>query len=473
MNKKALVVSIDNYRTSPLKGCENDANRLFDILSGDHCKFEVKQLKNEEVTRHRLREEIHWLFKESGTALLFFAGHGWKKPAATYLVTHDYEEHDEGIDLNWLANAANRLTTPSQTVLYVLDCCHSGDGSIRGFGDETEDFEPSELNIIAGSGRALIAACKGSEVAYEYIHDGKVHGAFSHYLCEALDGAAANQSGEVTLNAVFDYIAYNLKNAGRQTPVMRGDQEGRIVLASGVTKSGDWSPAKNNQLSIEDAISKADELLSNAHSALSTDHSFEHWQRIGFSSACLIFEPILNWFRRRVDSQSNLRIDQDFKKRYDSCLHFYSKLCSVSPGIVMTNGIVGDRIGTGSFGSVWKIEGSPWNKPICFKAYHSHDLLDSEKVSRLCLVDLAGSERANSTGATGERLKEGANINKSLSTLGKVISHLADQAKSRGKNVHIPYRDSTLTWLLKDSLGGNSKTAIIATVSPGTILVII
>lgn len=89
------------------------------------------------------------------------------------------------------------------------------------------------------------------------------------------------------------------------------------------------------------------------------------------------------------------------------------------------------------------------------------------------MIDLAGSERANSTGATGQRLKEGANINKSLTTLGKVISALAvaSQAdgKSKGKKKaeeFVPYRDSVLTWLLKDSLGGNSKTAIIAAISP-------
>lgn len=98
--------------------------------------------------------------------------------------------------------------------------------------------------------------------------------------------------------------------------------------------------------------------------------------------------------------------------------------------------------------------------------------LAGEKVSRISLVDLAGSERANSTGATGVRLKEGAQINKSLTTLGKVISALATAGggagpgKKKKADDHIPYRDSVLTWLLKDSLGGNSKTAMIAAISP-------
>ncbi|XP_014822861.1 PREDICTED: kinesin-like protein KIF14 [Poecilia mexicana] len=85
--------------------------------------------------------------------------------------------------------------------------------------------------------------------------------------------------------------------------------------------------------------------------------------------------------------------------------------------------------------------------------------------SRINLVDLAGSERSRTAQTSGERLREGASINKSLLTLGKVISALSEQVLTR-KKVFIPYRESVLTWLLKESLGGNSKTAMVATVSP-------
>ncbi|KAL0106196.1 hypothetical protein PUN28_016124 [Cardiocondyla obscurior] len=94
--------------------------------------------------------------------------------------------------------------------------------------------------------------------------------------------------------------------------------------------------------------------------------------------------------------------------------------------------------------------------------------VSGEKVSRMSLVDLAGSERAVKTGAVGDRLKEGSNINKSLTTLGLVISKLADQnsGSNKKKDNFVPYRDSVLTWLLKDNLGGNSKTVMVATISP-------
>ena len=83
------------------------------------------------------------------------------------------------------------------------------------------------------------------------------------------------------------------------------------------------------------------------------------------------------------------------------------------------------------------------------------------KAGKLNLVDLAGSERSSKTGATGQTLKEGIKINLSLTALGNVISTLVD-----GKSSHVPYRDSKLTRLLQDSLGGNTKTVMIAALSP-------
>ncbi|KAJ1563060.1 kinesin-like protein Klp8, partial [Cladochytrium tenue] len=116
----------------------------------------------------------------------------------------------------------------------------------------------------------------------------------------------------------------------------------------------------------------------------------------------------------------------------------------------------------------------------------------TERVSRISLVDLAGSERADATGAKGVRLKEGSAINRSLTALGKVISALAEaengavgssSAGTSGTHIlakrtstrklkpdsFIPYRDSVLTWLLKDSLGGNSKTVMLAALSPSDV----
>ncbi|KAL8611043.1 hypothetical protein ACOMHN_042659 [Nucella lapillus] len=110
---------------------------------------------------------------------------------------------------------------------------------------------------------------------------------------------------------------------------------------------------------------------------------------------------------------------------------------------------------------------------ITFTQAKFEDGLPSERQSKIHLVDLAGSERADASGATGQRLKEGGSINRSLVTLGNVISVLAEASSEergpRSRATFIPYRDSVLTWLLKDSLGGNAKTIMIATISPADI----
>lgn len=84
------------------------------------------------------------------------------------------------------------------------------------------------------------------------------------------------------------------------------------------------------------------------------------------------------------------------------------------------------------------------------------------------MVDLAGSEKADQTGATGDRLKEGCAINKSLTCLGKVIEVLADKCTGKKSNAIVPYRESALTRILQNALGGNSKTIMICALSPAS-----
>ncbi|XP_006897942.1 PREDICTED: kinesin-like protein KIF18B [Elephantulus edwardii] len=93
-------------------------------------------------------------------------------------------------------------------------------------------------------------------------------------------------------------------------------------------------------------------------------------------------------------------------------------------------------------------------------------LTQALQVAKMSLIDLAGSERASSTHAKGERLREGANINRSLLALINVLNALAD---AKGRKTHVPYRDSKLTRLLKDSLGGNCRTVMIAAISPSSL----
>ncbi|PRP75943.1 Viral A-type inclusion protein repeat containing protein [Planoprotostelium fungivorum] len=104
---------------------------------------------------------------------------------------------------------------------------------------------------------------------------------------------------------------------------------------------------------------------------------------------------------------------------------------------------------------------------LSIQSRESRNSVTSIKTSKLNIIDLAGSERQKNTDATGVRLKEAGSINKSLSALGNVIRALVDVGT--GLSRHVAYRDSKLTFFLRDSLGGNSKCTMIATVSPSDI----
>ncbi|CAF3629264.1 unnamed protein product [Adineta steineri] len=106
---------------------------------------------------------------------------------------------------------------------------------------------------------------------------------------------------------------------------------------------------------------------------------------------------------------------------------------------------------------------------IYFNQIIKNDLGETKKTSVINLVDLAGSERISNTGVTGDRLKESTNINRSLSALGNVISALVDISSGVKRKIVVPYRDSILTKLLQNALGGNSKTIMIAALSPADI----
>lgn len=105
---------------------------------------------------------------------------------------------------------------------------------------------------------------------------------------------------------------------------------------------------------------------------------------------------------------------------------------------------------------------------INFMQKITQDKRTTEKISVINLVDLAGSEKASKTGAQGDRLKEGCAINKSLTVLGIVISTLAEKSGGKAKDKVVPFRDSALTRILQNALGGNSKTLMICAISPAS-----
>jgi len=380
--KKALVVGIDTYPLFPLRGCGNDAERIADLLRSQHCGFEVRTLRDQEATRSSVRKSVSWLLADADMSIFYFAGHGARESVATYLLTHDTEPNDEGVDMPWLATAASRLPAQDQTVVILLDCCHSGDATPRGTHPKPEAITPTDIPSLPGRGRVVLAACRGNETAVEHVIDGRTHGAFTHHLCEAISGAAADENGNVTLNAAYDYVVAQLRATAKQIPVMKGDQEGAITIAAGVKKTGNWTPSSASRLDPDEAAGKAEEMINRAHQAMAQSSSLETWKSSGFADACRTFEPIQNWFRRRLDLQPELLRSADFKKHSDTSQHFLARLCAIEEGTFLPNGLVGKRVGSGSFGTVWRMSEGHWSEPVCFKSFHPHDLNDREKTQR-------------------------------------------------------------------------------------------
>ncbi|XP_042515728.1 kinesin-like protein KIN-12B isoform X2 [Macadamia integrifolia] len=165
-------------------------------------------------------------------------------------------------------------------------------------------------------------------------------------------------------------------------------------------------------------------------------------------------------------SQGNLQIREDVKTGvYVENLteEFVCTMEDVKQ--LLIKGLSNRRIGATSINAESSRSHSVFTCVVKSRCKSMVDGLSSFRTSRLNLVDLAGSERQKLTGAAGERLKEAGNINRSLSQLGNLINILAEVSQS-GKQRHIPYRDSRLTFLLQESLGGNAKLAMICAISP-------
>ncbi|XP_024385375.1 kinesin-like protein KIN-12A isoform X2 [Physcomitrium patens] len=167
-------------------------------------------------------------------------------------------------------------------------------------------------------------------------------------------------------------------------------------------------------------------------------------------------------------SQKNLMIREDTKTGvYVENLseEFVSSVQEVTR--VLVKGLANRRVSATSMNSESSRSHCVFTCVIESRSKGEGEGISSVRSSRLNLVDLAGSERQKQTGSAGERLKEAGNINKSLSQLGNVINILAEVSQS-GKHRHVPYRDSRLTFLLQESLGGNARLAMICTVSPAS-----
>ncbi|KAI4344893.1 hypothetical protein L6164_012075 [Bauhinia variegata] len=243
------------------------------------------------------------------------------------------------------------------------------------------------------------------------------------------------------------------------------------VFAYGQTGSGKtytmWGPA--NALLEDKTINDQQGLTPRVFERLFeriSEEQIKHSNKLQYQCHCSFLEIYNEQITDLLDpNQRNLQIREDVKsgvyvenltEEYVSSVRDVTRL--------LIKGLSNRRIGATSINSESSRSHTVFTCVVESQCKSTADI-SSFKTSRINLVDLAGSERQKLTRAAGERLKEAGNINKSLSQLGNLINILAEVSQT-GKQRHIPYRDSRLTFLLQESLGGNAKLAMVCAISP-------
>lgn len=210
----ALIVGINYYEHgSSLYGCVNDAHSVKAVLDrhdGGSINFDCRLLTGtgpaEMVRRGQLKDQISELFKaDAEIALFYFAGHGHIEATGGYLLTSDAERGDEGVSLSEILNMANN--SPAKNKIIILDSCHSG---IAGTPPET-----GHLASLSEGLTVLTASTKD-----QYASEENDRGVFTTLLVDALNGSAANLTGDITPGSIYAHIDQSL-GAWEQRPVFK------------------------------------------------------------------------------------------------------------------------------------------------------------------------------------------------------------------------------------------------------------
>lgn len=379
--KKAFVVGIDNYKINPLDACVKDAEEVAQLLSmPDYYDYAVEICTNEKVTLQFLRQGLDRLLTgEPEIAIFYFSGHGVVTDLGGYLVTHDYLElEDPGLSLDLLNKLIQARSKPKTSFILILDCCHSGIAKLKNGKDKISQSLTKELvtqSIKIGQGRVVLAACKPEESAVELLKEG--HGLFTFHLLNGLFGEAANQDGNITPTSLYEYISGVFENIHIQTPVFSGDISGCIVLGKGFPATQiEISPNEINRIE-----KKAHELMDEYLNETSKSVADEEWRSTGFNNACVQLSIVLDWQRQKTAEYKSLKTNKEFKRALQRANAELSRLGSLYTDVKVQKGFIVDKIGSGTFGTVWKVQ-LPNNEFLAYKAYHSQELELEDKLTR-------------------------------------------------------------------------------------------
>jgi hypothetical protein len=217
--KAALLFGIDEYDGAPLGGCANDARAMEALLARNEdgspnfdCRTLVAPLgESGQITKAVLRGELReMLSKKIDMAVVYFAGHGVVTPSGGFLVTQDWQRHDEGVAMHELVDIANGSPIPQITI--IVDACFSG--KLGEMPSMRDNF------AVLHEGVAILSASAPDQTAAEKEEEGR--GLFTGFVCAALEGGGADVLGEVTSASIYAY-AEQIMGPLQQRPMYKAN----------------------------------------------------------------------------------------------------------------------------------------------------------------------------------------------------------------------------------------------------------
>lgn len=351
--RHAVVIGIDDYPNVPLEYCVADAEAIATILEMSEFGYNVTTLLNENATRRSVLNILNSLLSgEYSEVLFYFAGHGVATDLGVFLMTYDGDDVEPGVSLDYLRNLLRRPAAAAVTALIILDCCHAGAAATRSVGGPPVLAVMSSENVIDNvqglSGKVVFAACRSDEGAHESRR--LRHGLFTAHIVEGLCGGATDTQGDVTVSTLYDFVAKPFESVVGQTPVFRGDLVGRVVIGTGLPPRTQQELAESELLRIEQ---QAEGAISDYVRMTAMDvHS---WMSGGYVDACRRLTPILRWLNRYKSEYLKLRLSPRFANALTTANSKLAHLGDLVQGLVTPIGRVKEKLGTGTFGSVWHL----------------------------------------------------------------------------------------------------------------------
>jgi serine/threonine protein kinase len=378
----ALVIGINDYPWQPLTACVNDAAEIAATLSMQEYGFEVKQVVDSYADRRSLLRELDSFFRATAdTYLLYFSGHALSNELGAFLCPADIDSEPEGIGLDLITKYIERVVPRQARVVLVLDCCHAGAAKLGQSVSTSQPLVARNLSDAVPSlskGRVLFAACCEDEAAFA--DRDSSHSLFTSFILRGLLSEASDAEGQITVGGLYDFVSAACGKSGLQTPVFKGEIAGSFVLARNLPPGVRRELSDDKIASIEEEAERHLAAYQEQVSVSSSD--LGKWKIQGHRSACQTLDPLLVWFDEAKVKFPTLMSRREFQSSANSALQRLATLSALEEGIVNEKGILTEKLGSGLFGTVWKIESAELPRPLAYKVYHPQDLHIGDKMRR-------------------------------------------------------------------------------------------